>query len=694
MVRAENAELIDMFKQFYRRYYSDEIGELAQRYPNEQRSLYLDWQDLYRYDADLADDFLSQPAQLREYAEEALRLYDLPVDVSLGQAHVRIKNLGKTTSINEIRSRHVNTLVSVEGTVERASEVRSKLQEAAFECQRCGTFTYIPQTGGDRREPHECQGCEREGPFNVNSDQSEYVDAQTLIVKRRPANVNNAADASIEVEIEDDIAGEVAPGNTVTVTGIVRLLDADEQTDASVPDKRLVGISVTIENNEFRDLDISDENKKAIIELSQRADLYEQMVASYAPTVYGYETEKLAIILQLFSGVTKHLPDETRIRGDIHVALMGDPGTAKSRLLDYAGKLAPRTVSVSGSSSTSVGLTATAKPTSNGQKMWTVEAGALSLADRGLACIDNFDKFSTDERGTLSSILEDQTIDVTKATISATLKARTSVLAAANPKYGRFDQYEPIGEQVDLEPALISQFDLIFTPTDQPDEQHDAKVADRILQSNYAGELNTQRSEIDNAPVADEAVEQAAEAVAPEIDPALLRKYIVYARRNCFPTMTEDAKETLRSFYVDLRSKGADEDAPVPVTARKLEALVRLAEASACVRLSDEVVVEDAERAIEIIRSCLRDIGVDPETGQFDADMGTDGIQELSREDIKNVKQLITKLEGEEGAPVEKVVEAGTEMFEMSEDRFEYEIDKLKQKGEVYEPATDYLRTT
>ncbi len=133
MARAVDTELIDHFEQFYRRYYSDEIGQLAQNYPNEQRSLYIDWTDLYRYDSDLADDYLSQPEQLQEYAEEALRLYDLPVDVSLGQAHVRVQNLGETTNIRDIRSRHVNTLVAVEGTVERALEVRSELQEGAFE---------------------------------------------------------------------------------------------------------------------------------------------------------------------------------------------------------------------------------------------------------------------------------------------------------------------------------------------------------------------------------------------------------------------------------------------------------------------------------------------------------------------------------------------------------------------------------
>jgi replicative DNA helicase Mcm len=701
MARAENTELIDTFEQFYRRYYSDEIGELAQNYPNEQWSLYIDWTDLYRYDADLADDFVSQPEQLREYAEEALRLYDLPVDVSLGQAHVRVQNLGETTDIREIRSRHVNTLVAVEGTVERASEVRSKLQEGAFKCQRCGTLNFIPQSGGDWQEPHECQGCERQGPFQLNFDQSEFVDAQTLIVKQRPTDATTDDGVSIEVHIEDDITGEITPGDTVTVTGILHLLGEDGRTDATLPDKYLDGVSVTIEDEQYLGLDITDDDKREFVELSQRNDLYKTMVESYAPTVYGYDQEKLAIILQLFAGVTKHLPDESRIRGDIHVGLIGDPGTAKSRLLDYAGQLAPRTVSASGSGSSSVGLTASMERTSGGSETWAVEAGALPLADRGLARLDDLDKFHAEERGTLESVLEDQTVEISKASVQTTLKARAAVLAAANPKYGRFDQYEPIGEQVDLEPGLISQFDLLFTLTDEPDEEHDERLADLVLQANYAGELNTQHSEMSAPNISESDVENATEEVAPEIEPELLRKFIAYARGSCFPTMTDAAMETIRDFYVDLRSKGADEDVPVPVTARKLEALVRLAEASARVRLADEVAEADAERAIEITRSCLRDLGVDPETGQFEAETVERGTSKSQRDRIRNLKELIEEVSEQQEkaysssylAPVEEVIERAEELG-MDESKARHEIDKLKQKGEVYEPKSDYLRTT
>jgi len=286
-------------------------------------------------------------------------------------------------------------------------------------------------------------------------------------------------------------------------------------------------------------------------------------------------------------------------------------------------------------------------------------------------------------------------ISVSKAGINATLKSRCSLLGAANPKYGRFDQYESIAEQIDLEPALISRFDLIFTVTDKPDEEEDRNLAEHILTTNYAGELNTHRQENSTPDYTEEEVERVTDEVAPAIDAELLRKYVAYTKRNVFPTMSEEAKAEIREFYVDLRSKGTDEDAPVPVTARKLEALVRLAEASARIRLSDTVEREDANRVIEIVRSCLEDIGLDPETGELDADVIETGTSKSQRDRIKNLKSLIGEIEEEfdEGAPVDRVLERAEEAG-MERSKAEHEIDKLKQQGEVYEPKNDHLRTT
>ncbi|WP_440772062.1 minichromosome maintenance protein MCM [Natronorubrum sp. DTA28] len=700
MAQAGNTELVDAFEQFFRNYYDNEIKQLAQRYPNEQRSLHIDWQDLYRYDPDLADDYLNQPEQLQRYAEEALRLYDLPIDVSLGQAHVRIRGLPETEApeIREIRARDMNSLVQVHGIVRKATDVRPKIEEAAFECQLCGTLTRIPQSSGDFQEPHECQGCERQGPFKVNFDQSEFVDSQKLRMQESPEGLRGGeTPQSLDVHIEDDITGEVTPGDHVSATGVLRLeQQGDQQEKSPVFDFYMEGMSVDIDEEQFEDMDITDEDKKAIYEISNQDDVYEQMVASIAPSIYGYEQEKLAMILQLFSGVTKQLPDGSRIRGDLHMLLIGDPGTGKSQMIGYIKNIAPRAVYTSGKGSSSAGLTAAAVRDDFGDgQQWTLEAGALVLADRGIAAVDELDKMRSEDRSAMHEALEQQKISVSKAGINATLKSRCSLLGAANPKYGRFDHYEPISEQIDLEPALISRFDLIFTVTDEPDEEKDRNLAEHIINTNYAGELTTQQKQMNTMDVSSEEIEEMTEKVDPEIDADLLRKYIAYSKQNCHPRMTEVARNAIRDFYVDLRSKGTDDDAPIPVTARKLEALVRLSEASARVRLSDTVEESDANRVIEIVRSCLQDIGVDPETGEFDADIVEAGTSKSQRDRIKNLKQLISDIEEEydDGAPVDIVMERAEEIG-MDQSKAEHEIEKLKQKGEVYEPSMDNLRTT
>ncbi|MFC7237173.1 minichromosome maintenance protein MCM [Natronosalvus rutilus] len=700
MAQAGNSELVDAFEQFFRNYYDNEIKQLAQRYPNEQRSLSVDWQDLYRFDPDLADDFLNQPEQLQRYAEEALRLYDLPIDVSLGQAHVRIHTLPDTESpeIREIRARHMNTLVQVRGIVRKATDVRPKIEEAAFECQLCGTLSRIPQSTGDFQEPHECQGCERQGPFRVNFDQSEFVDSQKLRIQESPEGLRGGeTPQAIDVNIEDDITGEVTPGDHVSAVGVLRLEQQGNQQEKSpIFDFYMEGMSVQVDEEQFEDMDITDEDKKQIYEISQREDVYEDMVGSIAPAIYGYEEEKLAMMLQLFSGVTKQLPDGSRIRGDLHMLLIGDPGTGKSQMLGYIQNIAPRSVYTSGKGSSSAGLTAAAVRDDFGDgQQWTLEAGALVLADQGIAAVDELDKMRPEDRSAMHEALEQQRISVSKAGINATLKSRCSLLGAANPKYGRFDHYEPISEQIDLEPALISRFDLIFTVTDQPDEEKDRNLAEHILTTNYAGELTTQQREMPQLDVSTEEIESMTEEVDPVIDADLLRKYIAYSKQNCHPRMTQEAREAIRDFYVDLRSKGTDEDAAVPVTARKLEGLVRLSEASARIRLSDTVEEEDATRVIEIVRSCLQDIGVDPETGEFDADIVEAGTSKSQRDRIKNIKQLISDVEEEydEGAPIDVVLERANEIG-MDQSKAEHEIEKLKQKGEVYEPSTNNLRTT
>jgi len=694
MPSSDHSELVNTIEDFYQSYSRDEIGSLAQDYPDE-RSLRIDWQDLYRYDPDLADDFISNPVRAIECAEEALRLYDLPVDITLGRAHVRVHNLREVTDLDSIRAEHVGTLVEVRGTVDSTQQVHSKLKEAAFECQRCGTLTRVPQNPhAERQEPHECQGCERQGPFYINFDQSELIDTQIVHLEQRHTGVGTDEDReSIVVTVEDDIVDSVVPGDTVRITGVVQLDRELDTTNVSIPDKRLEAVAIS-EADPYS-LEVSEADRRRIVDLSEKSDIYEKMVGSLAPTVYGYETEKLAMILQLFSGVTKQLPDGSRIRGNLHVALIGDPGVAKSQLIRNAAQLAPRSVHVSGTNTTAVGLTAAAERTKGGTDTWTFKAGALPKADQGIACVDNITDFGSDELRTLHDVLEEQVIEPSKGSKTVSIPARTSVLAAGNPKYGNYDPYEPMAGQIDLVPGLISQFDLLFVVADEPDEDEDKERAEYILETNYAGELSRQETELDSPDFSDVELSEVTEQVEPVIESDLLRKYVTYARRNCHPRLTDEAKEKIRDFYVDIRANGQDEDVPVPVTARKLEALVRLAEASARIRLSATVESEDAERVIEIVQSSLQAIGLDPESDQFDADVVETGSSKAQRDRIRNIKQLIADIEDDhpKGAPIDVVLERAEEIG-MDKSKAEHEIEKLRMQGELYENIEDHFYMT
>ncbi|XGI83784.1 minichromosome maintenance protein MCM [Halorutilales archaeon Cl-col2-1] len=688
----ENVELTEKWESFYRSYYDNEIGKLAQKYPREERSLYIDYQDLFQYDPELAEDLRRNPEEMLRYAEEALHEYDVPVaDVRFADANLRIKNVGETTDIRGIRSKDVNTLISVEGIVRKATEVRPKAIKTVFECERCGTTTTITQTDDSSlREPYECKGCERQGPFSLLFDQSEFVDSQKVRVQESPEDLRGGENPqTIDVEIEDDITGEVTPGDRVTVVGVLR---ATQDGDSTTFDVYIEGNNIEIEDQEFEEFAITDEDEERIEEIASSPDVYEKIVDSIAPGIYGYETEKLAMALQLFSGVTKNLPDETRIRGDMHILMVGDPGTAKSQLLQYVKKIAPRGVYTSGKGSSAAGLTAAAVQDDFGDGKWTLEAGALVLADKGIACVDEVDKMDPKDRSALHEALEQQSVSISKAGINATLKSRCALLGAANPKYGRFDEYEGIAEQIELEPALISRFDLIFTVTDEADEEKDSRLAEHILTTNYAGEVYASDSEVRPEREAEDA-DEIQEEIYPEIESEMLRKYVAYSRRECKPRMKDEARKRVREFYVDLRSEGEGSDV-IPITARKLEALVRLAEASARMRLSDEVEVEDAERAIDIVKESLRDVSYDPETGQLDADIVETGHSSSQRERIKDLSDIIQTIadERDDGkAPREEILETA-EDHGMEREKARKELETLQRNGEVIEPSHGHFR--
>jgi len=699
---AQNLDLTtERWEDFLKRYCWDELVELSNYYP-EKRSLFVKFTDMDLYDPNLADMVLESPDVAINAATRALRAIDTPTGVTLDEANFRIIKVPRRLKIRDIRSEDIGKLVSIEGLVTKATEVRPKVVEAVFECPFCHHVFSVEQSGRQFKEPVECDqesgGCGRKSQhFKLLLEQCKFANAQKIQLQESPEELRGGElPQAIDVYLEDDITGGVTPGDRVIITGILRSYQRTTRF-GKTPffDIYLEGNSLEHKEEEFEEIKITEEDEQRIMELKNQPDVYEKLIMSIAPSIYGYEEIKEAMVLQLFAGVPKELPDETRIRGDIHVLLVGDPGVAKSQLLTYLVKLAPRGLYTGGKSSTSAGLTAAAVKDEFGEGRWTLEAGALVLADKGIAAVDEIDKMRKEDRDALHEAMEQQTVSVAKAGIMARLNSRCGLLAAANPKYGRFDKYTPIAEQINMPPTLLSRFDLIFTMMDRPNEEADTKTAEHIIETHYAGELLARAKNVSRINIAErEHFERAVAAMKPPIESDLLRKYVAWSKRNVFPVMSEGARRRFLEFYIGLRRQGyEDEDAPVPVTARQLEALIRLGEARARARLSDEITEEDADRVINIVTYCLKRVFVDPETGRLDTDWVTVGITKTKRDRARSIREIIKDLEREYGdeVPLEEVLDLAEEEG-MEREKAEEIIEVMKRDGILFSPSSGIVK--
>ena len=662
------------------------------------RSIYVDFSDIEKFDPDVANYTLNNPTLSLKCAEDAIKRM---VSHALTNPfiHFRIKSLPRDSriEIRKLRAKHLGTFVSVEGLVRKATEVRPRVTVAEFECVRCGHRTVIEQEGMLFHEPLECSkedgGCGRgtgSTKFRLLTDPSKFVDTQKIEIQEPPEGLRGGAQPERLVGyIEDDLSGRISPGDRMILNGILRSQQKGGQVKSTLFEIHLDINSIEYEEHEYEEVLITPEDELRIREFAQSTDIFEKIIASISPTIYGYEQEKEALALQLFGGVGKVMDDGTRIRGDIHIALIGDPGTAKSQILRYMAQLAPRGIYTSGKSSSAAGLTAAAVKDEFGEGRWTLEAGALVLADKGLACIDELDKMNDQDRSSIHESLEQGTISVAKAGITATLQSRCAVLGAANPKYGRFDESRNIAEQIDLPPALLSRFDAIFTMTDRPDSEQDRNVAAHILKAHRRGEVKLLESPELMTLVDTAEIMRNSGGLVPAMDRDFLRKYVAYSKR-ITPIMSDEAVRTLEGYYVSIRKLGEGEEASVPITARQLEALIRMSEASARARLSPIVIMEDANRAIKIVEYYLGKVA--SEGGRRDIDLIATGTSRSQREQIYVLRSLVQQLSDERrGVSAEELIQkAGSE--NIPEDRVRALLKRLSDAGEIYSPQPGYFK--
>jgi len=679
---------IEKFEEFYSAALSDKINKLVSEYPM-QKSLVIDYFDLERFDRDLADLLIKQPDTLLSAAEQALigtqevayktANPDIPFE-----PHVRFFNLPSSNLlIQDISSKQIREMISVKGVVTKRAEVKHKVKVAVYACQMCDAKTKVPMTR-HAVVPQVCDSCKRRA-LKLEEDESYFVDMQWAQAQELLERLHGGVTpAHIDLMMEDDLVNSVIPGDTVEITGIMRIRPQSKgkKDDSSqVYERYLDVIYVKNTQRDFEQLETTKDEEALIKEYSTNPKIFELMQNSLAPGIYGHDEVKDALILQLFGGTPgKSMPGGGAIRDDMHVLLIGDPGAAKTRFLQYVCMLAPKSIYVSGKSATGAGLTASAEKDELGDGGWTPKAGALVIASGGIAAVDEFDKIEDNERAAMHEVMESQRISVAKAGIVATFRAKTSILAAANPKFGRFDSKELPGKQFDIPPTILSRFDLIFPIIDVLDEEKDGKLATHLLNIHKSSAETGKEGSLPEADNEDK----------PKLPQDLLRKYISYARLNIHPVLSQEAIDKIKSFYVSLRKQG--EGGAVPITPRYIEGMVRLSEASAKVRLSNIVAGEDADRATKLMDYMLDKVSRDRETGKLDIDILATGRPKSQVDKLTDILSIARRMQDQLGAVeivrlIMQAEERGIE--EITARRL---IDDLIYKGELYKIKPGFVK--
>ncbi|MCX6651662.1 MAG: ATP-binding protein [Methanomassiliicoccales archaeon] len=1004
--------------------------ELTDRYPG-LRSLTVTYSDIDRFDPDFASFILLHPDRSLEKGEGVVKRLMSPSKASI-DIHLRIKDLPRDSriEIRHLRSEHLGKLLSVEGLVRKATEVRPRLILGVFKCMRCPARIVEPQDGLFFREPMECykeqEGCGRTAgstKFVLQAEESIYVDTQKVEMQESPEGLRGGAQPErLTAYLEDDLAGIIAPGDRVVLNGVLRSRQKDKQIKSTLFDIDLDVLSMEFEQHEYEEVQISEEDEERIKKEASDPEVFRKIVGSIAPAIHGYDEVKEAIALQLFGGTAKHLEDGTKIRGDIHILLVGDPGVAKcvtgdarvlmgdsseanikelvdgwmskgevkevddgeyadadfevmtfthrgylekgramrvwrrdsprrllkfttesgrtltmtsthplfvqnayflaqraaskiiegnciavaidevpegnhcgynrgigwdqvvkkeevkaeerfvydievdtthifvangiishnSQILRYMSEMAPRGIYASGKSSSAAGLcvapdtlievngkkqpigefvesrmkapreiepgvwrqearingalsvkddrhtdvrpvsalfrlrtpsflvelevasgerivvtpetmlrgmseaeskwvrasdiraddkllmapsgsgsgdvraskvkgvkelhedlpphvydltvegahsfigngflvhnTAAAVKDEFGDGRWTLEAGALVLADKGLAAIDELDKMTEQDRSSMHEAMESQRVSVAKAGITASLQCRCSMLGAANPKFGRFDDTEPLASQINMPPALLSRFDLIFALTDKPNAARDQKIAEHILKGHVRGELRNVPNPETIKGIDYNRIMEETDVLKPIFDREFMRKYVAHAKRYT-PVLSDEARQLIIDKYLSIRKLGEKQGSSVPITARQLEAFIRLSEASARIRLSQIVAKEDADRAIKIVEHYLKKMASDE--GTIDVDKLMTGTTRNERNRIALVRQLIhDNSDPRSGISELTLIQKASER-NLSEVELKEVLRKLKQAGDIFEVQAGHYK--
>jgi replicative DNA helicase Mcm len=671
-------KLSEIFEDFLKTF-TDRSGQYAYRnrmsdlISNEGKSLNVDFDDLLRYNNDVANKILLEPdtslAEFKKAAYETLRSENpFYADRIKRALTVRIRGIPDRIPLRKVDTSHLEKLMAVAGMVVRTSELRPLLMEGAFVCPN-GHVTLQAQDDPTMKKPLRCEECDETRNLDIDVKLSRFVDFQILRVQELPEELPpGQLPQFFDVNVEGDIVNTARPGDRVVLTGIVRAVQdfAPGQGRMRLFRSQIDCNYVEVIGKEPENVQISKEDEALIRSIAASPDAYQKLINSISPAILGNLAQKEAILLLLAGGATKHLPDGTKLRGEINVFLVGDPGVAKSEMLKFAAQVAPRGIFASGRGTTSAGLSAAVIREKN---VLMLEAGVVVLGDQGIAAIDEFDKMKPEDRSALHEQMEQGTVTVAKGGIYAILNARTSILAATNPVLGKYNPYQNLTDNITLPIPLLTRFDLIFVMKDTPSPAEDDKLASHILAVHRKMGYDT----------------------IPPVEFNLLKKYIAYAKK-ITPVLTKEAESRLKDYYLDLRRRGGE--GQIGATPRTLESLVRLSTARARILLRDQVTEDDALTAIALMNKMVEDVLTDAVT-KTKADFGVLlGRPAGERGKMATALELFKKLEGQDKRPVDKKVfkEELVTTGKMQDEDAEKMIRTLFKEGLIYESKPGFFR--
>ena len=652
------------------------VEQIDQMMPKSARYIVVDYNDLVSHPQieskfnENPDEILAAFARaIKEILQERFPQYATKIKEEI---RARIVNYPVQRSLRQINAEIINKMTSVSGMVVRSSEVKPLAKEITYKCSNDHEFHITLEKGMTVPPLYRCgidPKCTSKD-FTIQPDKSRFIDFQIARLQELPEDLPpGQLPHYVDVTIKQDLVDNARPGDRIILTGIVRI--EQEYFIGARSTSGLYRLRIDGNNIEFlggrgpktsrktEREEVSPEEEKIIKSLSENPDIYNRLVDSFAPHIQGHTLIKEAILLLIVGSTQRLLQDGTKIRGDINIFLVGDPGTAKSEMLKFCARIAPRGLYTSGRGSTAAGLTAAVVRDKSGIMM--LEAGAVVLGDQGLVCIDEFDKMKPEDRSALHEVMEQQSASIAKGGIVATLNARTSILAAANPMYGKYDPFKNITENVNLPIPLLTRFDLIFVVRDIPSKEKDSRIAKHIINL-YTPGGNDTRSLIDSD---------------------ILTKYLSYSKR-INPVLTKEAEDKILAYYMKMRNVESEE--MITVTPRQLEGLIRLATARARLLMKDQVEAEDAERAIFLIESMLRDAGVDVNTGKVDLGV----LQGRAHSEVSKMQlfmDVLKSLEGDNKMAVEErlFVKELVKSGKFTEEEARNYLRRMLREASIYE---------